>query len=131
MSKSMENLVKEISGLTVLELAELTKALEAAFGVSAAMPVAAAGAAVAGAEAAPAGKKEEEKTEYKVELIDAGANKINVIKALRQVKKDLGLTEAKKMTEEVPAVIAEAASKEEAKVMKETLEAAGAKVKLS
>lgn len=131
MSKSMENLVKEISGLTVLELAELTKALEAAFGVSAAMPLAAGSAAVASAEAAPAGKKEEEKTEYKVELIDAGANKMNVIKALRQIKKDLGLIEVKKMTEEVPAVIAEAASKEEAKVMKETLEAAGAKVKLS
>lgn len=130
MSKSMENLVKEISGLTVLELAELTKALESAFGVSAAMPVAAAAAAMPAGEAA-SGKKEEEKTEFKVELIDSGANKINVIKALRQVKKDLGLTEAKKMAEEVPSVIAEAASKDEAKVMKETLEAAGAKVKLS
>lgn len=127
MSKSMENLVKEISGLTVLELAELTKALETAFGVSAAMPMAAA----APAAEASAGKKEEEKTEFKVELVDAGANKINVIKALRQVKKDLGLTEAKKMAEETPSVIAEAASKDEAKVMKETLEAAGAKVKLS
>lgn len=126
----MENLVKEISGLTVLELAELTKALESAFGVSAAMPVAAAAAAMPAGEAA-SGKKEEEKTEFKVELIDSGANKINVIKALRQVKKDLGLTEAKKMAEEVPSVIAEAASKDEAKVMKETLEAAGAKVKLS
>ncbi len=123
----MENLVKEISGLTVLELAELTKALESAFGVSAAMPMAAA----MPAGEAPAAKKEEEKTEYKVELIESGANKINVIKALRQVKKDLGLTEAKKMAEEVPSVIAEAASKDEAKVMKETLEAAGAKVKLS
>ncbi|MBY0109605.1 MAG: 50S ribosomal protein L7/L12 [Candidatus Babeliaceae bacterium] len=129
MSKSMENLVKEISGLTVLELAELTKALESAFGVSAAMPMAAAMPTAAGE--APAGKKEEEKTEFKVELVDSGANKINVIKALRQVKKDLGLTEAKKMAEETPSVIAEAASKDEAKVMKETLEAAGAKVKLS
>jgi large subunit ribosomal protein L7/L12 len=128
MSKSMENLVKEISGLTVLELAELTKALESAFGVSAAMPMAAAAPVAADASA---GKKEEEKTEFKVELVDAGANKINVIKALRQVKKDLGLTEAKKMAEETPSVIAEAASKDEAKVMKETLEAAGAKVKLS
>jgi large subunit ribosomal protein L7/L12 len=128
MSKSMENLVKEISGLTVLELAELTKALESAFGVSAAMPMAAAAPVAADASA---GKKEEEKTEFKVELVDAGANKINVIKALRQVKKDLGLTEAKKMAEETPSVVAEAASKDEAKVMKETLEAAGAKVKLS
>ncbi len=129
MSKSMETLVKEISGLTVLELAELTKALESAFGVSAAMPMAAAVAAPAGE--ATAAKKEEEKTEFKVELTDSGANKINVIKALRQVKKDLGLTEAKKMAEETPSVIAEAASKDEAKMMKETLEAAGAKVKLS
>lgn len=128
MSKSMENLVKEISGLTVLELAELTKALESAFGVSAAMPMA---AAMPAGEAPAAGKKEEEKTEFKVELLDSGANKINVIKALRQVKKDLGLTEAKKMAEETPSVVAEAASKDEAKVMKETLEAAGAKVKLS
>jgi large subunit ribosomal protein L7/L12 len=124
----MENLVKEISGLTVLELAELTKALESAFGVSAAMPMA---AAMPAGEAPAAGKKEEEKTEFKVELLDSGANKINVIKALRQVKKDLGLTEAKKMAEETPSVVAEAASKDEAKVMKETLEAAGAKVKLS
>ncbi len=125
----MENLVKEISGLTVLELAELTKALETAFGVSAAMPMA---AAMPASEApAAAGKKEEEKTEFKVELVDAGANKINVIKALRQVKKDLGLTEAKKMAEETPCVIAEAVSKDEAKAMQKTLEDAGAKVKLS
>ena len=129
MSKTMETLVKEISGLTVLELAELTKALESAFGVSAAMPMAAAPAAMA--SEAPAGKKEEEKTEYKVELLETGADKIKVIKALREVKKDLGLTEAKKMTEEAPVVIAEGVSKDDAKNMKEKLEAAGAKVKLS
>lgn len=123
----MENLVKTISGLTVLELAELTKALETTFGVSAAMPMAS--GAPAG-EVAAAGK-EEEKTEFKVELLDSGANKISVIKALRQVKKDLGLTEAKKLAEETPAVVAEAASKDEAKAMKEALEAAGAKVKVS
>jgi large subunit ribosomal protein L7/L12 len=126
MSSRIEQLVKDISALTVLELAELTKSLEETFGVSAAMPV----AAVAAAPAAEA-KKEEEKSEYKVELIDAGADKIKTIKALRQVKKDLGLTEAKKMAEETPVVLAEAASKDEAKNMKEVLEAAGAKVKLS
>ena len=129
MSNSVENLVKTISGLTVLELAELTKALETFFGVSAAMPTASAGAPAG--EAAAAGGKEEEKTEFKVELLDSGANKISVIKALRQVKKDLGLTEAKKLAEETPAVIAEAASKDEAKAMKEALETAGAKVKVS
>ena len=126
-SKSYEKLVEEIGSMSVLELADFVKKLEETFGVSAAMPMAAA----APAAEASAGKKEEEKTEFKVELVDAGANKINVIKALRQVKKDLGLTEAKKMAEETPSVIAEAASKDEAKVMKETLEAAGAKVKLS
>ena len=126
--KSVETLVETISGLTVLELAELTKALEAKFGVSAAMPMMA-----AGAPAAPAAevKKEDEKSEYKVELLDGGPDKIKTIKALRQAKKDLGLTEAKKMVEEAPVVIAEAASKDDAKQMKEVLEAAGAKVKLS
>ena len=127
--RSIDQLLTDISGLTVLELAELTKALETKFGVSAAaMPMASAPAA--GAPQA-AGKKEEEKSEYKVELVESGADKIKTIKALRQVKKDLGLTEAKKMVEEAPTVLAEAASKEEAHAMKETLEAAGAKVKLS
>jgi ribosomal protein L7/L12 len=127
MSVKLETLIESISNLTVLELAELTKALEVKFGVSAAMPMAAAqGGAVAGA--APVA---EEKSEYKVELTEAGPDKIKTIKALREVKKDLGLTEAKKAVEEAPTVIAEAASKDEAKVMKEKLEAVGAKVKLS
>jgi large subunit ribosomal protein L7/L12 len=127
--RSINQLITDISGLTVLELAELTKSLEEKFGVSAAaMPMAGASAA-----AAPqaAGKKEEEKSEYKVELTESGADKIKTIKALRQVKKDLGLTEAKKMVEEAPTILAESASKEEAQAMKEVLEAAGAKVKLS
>ena len=130
MATKIEQLMTEISGLTALELAQLTKALEEAFGVSAAMPVMATAAAVAGAAPVEA-KKEEEKSEYKVELLDGGPDKIKTIKAVRQVKKDLGLTEAKKMVEEAPSVLAEAASKEEAKAMKEALEAAGAKVKLS
>lgn len=126
MSAKLEQLVNDISALTLLESAELAKALETKFGVSATMAMAAAApAAEAGAQAA------EEKSEYKVELIEAGPDKIKIIKALRQVKKDLGLTEAKKAVEEAPTVIAEAASKDEAKTMKEVLEAAGAKVKLS
>lgn len=127
MSVKLETLIESISALTVLELAELTKALETKFGVSAAMPMASAAAPAAGA-AAPAA---EEKSEYKVELTEAGPDKIKTIKALREVKKDLGLTEAKKAVEEAPTIIAEAASKDEAKVMKEKLEAVGAKVKLS
>jgi large subunit ribosomal protein L7/L12 len=127
--RSIDQLITDISGLTVLELAELTRALEEKFGVSAAaMPMANSQVA---AEGAPQAAKQEEKSEYKVELIESGADKIKTIKALRQVKKDLGLTEAKKMVEEAPTLLAEAASKEEAKAMKEVLEAAGAKVKLT
>ena len=125
---SREQLINDIGNMTVLELAELVKALEEKFGVSAAMPMAAAAAPSAGADAGA--KKEEEKSEYKVELIDGGADKIKTIKALRQVT-TLGLTEAKKAVEEAPSVLAEAASKDDAKKMKETFEAAGAKVKLS
>lgn len=131
MSSNVQTLVEKISTLTVLELAELTKALETKFGVSAAMPMM---GAVAGAAAAPAGqeaKKEEEKTEFKIELLASGDDKIKVIKALRKVKKDLGLTEAKKMAEEAPVVVAEGISKADADMMKSELEAAGAKVKLS
>lgn len=129
MSAKIEQLVNEVSNLTALELAQLTKALEETFGVSAAMPMMA--AAPGAAADAGSAKKEEEKSEYKVELIDAGSNKINTIKAVRSIKKDLGLTEAKKLVEEVPSVISEAASKDEANAIKEALEAAGAKVKLS
>lgn len=130
-SKTFENIITEIGGMSVLELAELVKALEQKFGVSAAMPMAAPAAPAAGQEAGA--KKDEEKSEYKVELTDGGPDKIKTIKALRQVT-TLGLTEAKKAVEEAaeaPTVLAEAASKDDAKKMKETLEAAGAKVKLS
>lgn len=128
----VETLVKEISGLSVLELAQLTKELEGLFGVSASMMVGAPAPAAGGAVAAEAaGKKDDEKAEYKVEITDGGDQKIKVIKALRQVKKDLGLTEAKKMVEETPSVVADAVPVAEAKAIKEALEAAGAKVKLS
>ncbi|MBD3231082.1 50S ribosomal protein L7/L12 [Candidatus Dependentiae bacterium] len=124
-TKIVGDLVEEISKLTVLEMAELVKALEEKYGVSAAAPVAA-----APASAAPAQAEEEEKAEFKVTLKEVGSEKIKVIKALRSVT-SLTLKEAKDMTEAVPAVIAETAPKEEAKKIKETLESAGAKVELS
>lgn len=127
----VESLVKEISGLSVLELAQLTKELESVFGVSAAMMAGPATSADATSGGDTAAAKSEEKSEYKVEIVDGGDNKIKVIKALRQVKKDLGLTDAKKMVEETPSIVAEAVPTAEAKAMKEALEAAGAKVKLS
>jgi len=125
--QNIETLINSISSLTVLELAELTKALETKFGVTAAMPMASGAAAPSAEAAAPA----EEKSEFKVELLDAGAEKIKTIKALRKVKKDLGLTEAKAMADSAPVVIAEGVSKADAKMMQDELEAAGAKVKLS
>ena len=127
-SKSYEQIITEIGNMSVLELAELVKALEQKFGVSAAMPVAAAAPAVSQEAGA---KKEEEKSEYKVELVEAGPDKIKTIKALKAAIATLGLAEAKKLVEEAPSVLAPAASKEDAKKMKEALEAAGAKVKLS
>ena len=127
MASKQEQFIQDIGSMTVLELAELIKALETKFSVSAAAPVAAAGAAPAAAgAAAPA----EEKSEYKVELTKGGDDKIKTIKALRSVT-TLGLTEAKKAVEDAPIVIAESASKDDAKKMKEALEAIGAVVKLS
>jgi large subunit ribosomal protein L7/L12 len=131
MSNSVQNLVNTIGALSVIELAELTKALEEKFGVSAAMPMASAPVAAASAGAAAGAAEAEEKAEFKVELLDGGAEKIKTIKALRKVKKDLGLTEAKTMVDSAPVVIAEGVSKADAKMMKDELEAAGAKVKLS
>ena len=115
--------------MSVIDLADLVKALETEFGVSAAMPVSS--GAVASAEAAPA---QEEKNAFKVALVNGGPEKLKTIKALRQVT-PLGLAEAKTAVEAVlegtAAVIAEAASKDDAKKIKEALEAAGAQVKLS
>ena len=128
MAATYEKLIDDISKLTAIELAELVKALEEKFGVSAAMPMAAAGAVAAGAPAAAA--QAEEKLEYKVTLKEGGADKIKVIKALRQVT-TLGLTEAKKAVEEAPTVLSEAVAKDKAKEMKTVLEAAGAKVELA
>jgi large subunit ribosomal protein L7/L12 len=127
MAKAYEKMVEEIASMSVMDLAELVKAIEAKFGVSAAMPAAVAASAGAAPEAA---QESAEKTEYKVTLKDGGPEKIKTIKALRQVT-TLGLTEAKKAVEEAPTVIAEAAAKDKAKEMKQVLEAAGAKVELA
>lgn len=122
MALTADQLIQEIESMTVLELASLVKALEERFGVSAAA-VAVAGPA-AGAPAVAA----EEQTEFNVELTDAGANKLNVIKAVREIVAGLGLKEAKDLVDGAPKVVKEAVSKDEAAKIKEKLEAAGAKV---
>ncbi len=116
-----EALIDAIKGMNVLELSELVKALETEFGVSAAAPVAVA-AAPAAAEAAAA---TEEQTEFSVILKDIGANKISVIKAVREVT-TLGLKEAKDLVESAPKAVREGITKEEAATLKEKLETAGA-----
>ena len=120
----LAKLVDELSALTVMEAADLSKMLEEKWGVSAAAAVAvAAGGAAAGAAAA------EEKDEFDVVLADAGANKINVIKEVRAIT-GLGLKEAKDLVEGAPKTVKEGAPKEEAEAIKAKLEAAGAKVEL-
>lgn len=126
-TKSFEQIIDQIGSLSVVELSELVKGLEEKFNVSAAMPMAAAPAAASAAAEAP---KAEEKSEYKVTLQDSGPEKIKTIKALRSVT-TLGLAEAKDKVDNVPSVIAEAASKDDAKKIKDALEAAGAKVQLA
>ncbi|MDD7910607.1 MULTISPECIES: 50S ribosomal protein L7/L12 [Pseudovibrio] len=121
----LEKIVEELSTLTVMEAAELSKMLEEKWGVSAAAPVAV--AAVAGG--ADAGAAAEEKTEFDVILADAGAKKINVIKEVRAIT-GLGLKEAKELVEGAPKPVKEAVSKDEAEELKKKLEEAGAKVEL-
>jgi len=116
----LAKLVDDLSALSVLEAAELTKMLEEKWGVSAAAPVAVAAAAPGAAAAAPAA----EQTEFTVILKEAGANKINVIKEVRAIT-SLGLKEAKDAVESVPLTVKEAVPKEEAAAAKEKLEAAG------
>ncbi|MCB0192526.1 MAG: 50S ribosomal protein L7/L12 [Anaerolineae bacterium] len=125
----IEKLAEELSQLTVLEAADLTKILEEKWGVSAAAPaavMAAAPAAVAGDGGAV--EAEEEKTEFDVTLKDVGAKKIQVIKAVRTLRSDLGLKEAKELVDSAPAKILEAVSKEAAEDAKSKLEAEGATV---
>ena len=121
----LQKIVDTLSGLTVLEAAELAKLLEEKWGVSAAAPVAMMAAAAGGAAAAPA----EEKTEFTVVLAAAGAQKINVIKEVRAVT-NLGLKEAKDLVEGAPKPVKEGVSKDEAEKIKKQLEGAGATVEL-
>ena len=116
-------LLEEIKSLTILEMADLVKALEEEFGVSAAAPVAVAG----GAAAAPV---EEEKTEFDVILKNAGAKKLNVIKIVREVKPGLGLKEAKELVDGAPSTLAEGIAKEAAEEMKKKFEEAGAEIEI-
>ncbi len=122
MSEKITNMIEEIKALSVLELSELVKAIEEEFGVSAAAPVAV--AAVAGPAAAA-----EEKTEFDVVLVDAGAAKIGVIKVVREIT-GLGLKEAKELVDGAPKNVKEAVSKDEAESIKAKLEEAGAKVEV-
>ncbi len=125
-SPKLDGVLKTIEGLTVLELADLVKAMEDKFGIQAAAPMMApAAGGAAGAAAAPA----EEKTSFDVILKDAGANKINVIKEVRSMT-NLGLKEAKDLVEAAPKTVKEAVPKAEAEELKKKLEAAGAKVEL-
>jgi large subunit ribosomal protein L7/L12 len=125
MALNVETFVKEIESMTVLELNGLVKALEEKFGVSAAMM--AAPAAAAGA--APAAAAAEEQTEFTVVLKESGSNKINVIKAVREVNSSLGLKEAKDLVENL-GTIKEGVSKDEAATIKKKFEDAGAKVEV-
>ena len=124
MALTADQLIAEIETMTVLDLANLVKALEDRFGVSAA-----AAAAPAAGGAAPAAVVEEQ-TEFNVMLLEAGANKLNVIKAVREIVSGLGLKEAKDLVDGAPKAVKEGIAKDEAAKIKEKLEAAGAKVEV-
>ena len=123
-SEKITNILEEIKTLTIVELADLVKAVEEEFGVSAAAPVGV--VAVAGGAAAPAA---EEKTEFDVVLKSFGAKKLDVIKAVREIT-GLGLKEAKEMVEGAPKTVKEGVSKDEAESLKKALEEAGAEVEV-
>ena len=119
-------IIAAIEKMTILELADLVKEMEEKFGVSAAAPVVV-GGAVAGGEAAPA---EEEKTEFDVILKAAGAQKLKVIKVVREVKPGLGLKEAKELVDGAPSTLAEGISKEAAEELKKKMEEVGAEIEI-
>jgi large subunit ribosomal protein L7/L12 len=125
-----EQLVEQLSGLTVLEIADLVKKLEEKWGVSAAAPVAVAAGPVAGGGAAAGAPAAEEKTTFDVILKEIGGNKIAVIKEVRAAVSGLGLAEAKALVEGAPKPIKEGVTKEEAEEIKKKVEAAGAKVEI-
>lgn len=120
-------MIEAIAGMTVLELSELVKAIEEKFGVSAAAPAVAGMMPGAGQDGGEEAEKKEEKTSFSVELTSAGAQKIQVIKALREVT-SLGLKEAKDLVDAAPKMVKEGVAKEEAEAMKKKLEEAGASV---
>ncbi len=124
MSEKITAIIEEVKALSVLELSELVKAIEEEFGVSAAAPVAVVGGAAAGGAAAA-----EEKSDFDVVLAEAGAEKIKVIKVVRELT-GLGLKEAKDIVDGAPKTLKEAVGKEEAESMKAKLEEVGAKVEL-
>ena len=127
MALTKDEIISAIKEMNVVDLADLVKSLEDEFGVTAAAPVAVAAAPAGGdAAAAPA---EEEKTEFEVRIVEIGPNKINVIKAVREVT-SLGLREAKELVESAPAAVKEASPKDEADSVKAKLEEAGAVVEI-
>ncbi len=131
MASKVEEVLEIIKGMTILELRDLNKAIEEEFGITAAAPmVVAAGAAPAAGGAAPAAAAEEEKTEFNVILKSFGENKINVIKAVREVISGLGLKEAKDLVEAAPTKVKEGIGKEEAEQIKAKLTEAGAVVEI-
>jgi large subunit ribosomal protein L7/L12 len=127
-NEKVQGIINTIKELNVLELSQLVKALETEFGVTAAAPMAMAAAPAAGASVAPAAEVEE-KSEFTVILKSFGANKINVIKAIREVT-NLGLKESKDLVEGAPKTVKENVNKQEAATAKEKLEAAGATVEV-
>jgi large subunit ribosomal protein L7/L12 len=127
LSKEVSSLVEAVKKLSLVQVSELVKALEEEFGVSAAAPMMMTGGAGAGAAAAA---PVEEQTEFDVILKDAGSNKIGAIKAVRTLKPELGLGEAKAFVEAAPKLVLEGAKKEEAQAAKKTLEEAGCVVEL-
>ncbi|MCR4338175.1 MAG: 50S ribosomal protein L7/L12 [Candidatus Omnitrophica bacterium] len=130
LSPKLEDVAKTIEGLTALELAELVKGLEDRLGIQAAAPMPAGMMmAMPGAGGGAAAAAQEEKTSFNVVLVEAGANKINVIKEVRAAT-NLGLKEAKDLVEAAPKPVKEGATKEEAEELKKKLEAAGAKVEI-
>jgi large subunit ribosomal protein L7/L12 len=126
---NIDEIIAQIKTMTVLEVADLVKALEKEFGVSAAAPIAVAAPVAAGAASAAAGPDAEEKTEFTVILKEIGANKINVIKAVRELT-NLGLKESKDLVEGAPKPVKENVNKDEAAAAKSKLEAAGATVEV-
>ncbi len=122
--EKFKKLVEEVEKMSVLDLSELVKVLEEKFGVSAAAP-----AMMMAAPAAAAAPAAEEKSEFNVELTDAGANKINVIKAVKEIT-GLGLADAKAMVDGAPKMVKEGVKKEDAEAMKKKIEEAGGKVTL-